>query len=130
MKATRRELQLDKLRVALLPLMVLENLLVVELAEGTTSFSTVRKKKPNIFKPFVRAGWQDRIASRWDVTDSFGKGSSPKFSTKKKDSGFHLAILCCKTLAASVPHIQLLWNHWITKFYVSKRVIPLADSAP
>lgn len=109
----RNELKLDDIRVRLLPLMALESLLVAELTEGVTSATSGAQTKA-----FVRPGWQIRIAQFWNLT------------TSSKRSSSDLALLCSKTLAFSVSDAHALWNHWITRFYVSKQVVPLDDTAP
>lgn len=111
-RGLRDEVKLDETRARLLPLMALENLLVTELTEGVT-FATSTSNAQT--KAFIRPGWQIRIAQFWNLT---GRSSSD------------LALLCSKTLAFSVPDIHALWNHWITRFYISKRVVPLDDTAP
>ena len=112
-RALRDELDVDAIRLRLLPFLALESTLVAELADAPDH--VVSENVPA--GPFVRPGWQARLAPIWDLASPALPGSSD------------LAFLCCRTLAASVADIQKLWTHWITRFYVGKRVVPLEDTA-
>lgn len=105
--------ELTSLRVRLLPFMALESLLASEVNGGTTYAGG----QP---EPLVRHGWQSRIVPAWKLKCNFSQRTSRRWD---------LAVLGGRTLANVVDDIDKLWSHWVTRFYIKKRKIPLSDNA-
>ena len=119
-RTLRDELAIDAIRLRLLPLLALESFLAAELADGAPGHAhahVVGEHAQQHAGPFVRPGWQARLAPIWALPSRPGL------------PGSDLAFLCCRTLAGAVGDIQKMWTHWITRFYVGKRVVPLEDNA-
>ncbi len=94
--------------------MALESLLAAEVNGGITYAGG----QP---EALVRHGWQSRIIPAWNLKCNF---------TERTSRHWDLAVLGGRTLATAVDDIDKLWSHWIIKFYVKKRKIPLSDNAP
>ena len=108
------EAEFGPFRNELLPLMVLEETLAIELSDGV---SVVRGRAG----VYIRSGWQDL----------FNQRSTILISDSKRNRGVAETVnLVARTLGMFIEPIKALWGHSIVKRLMQWRRLRLEESAP